>query len=88
MTPLSVWLLAVNIVAFVLMGADKLRAMQGKWRIPEAVLLLSALLGGALGAWMGMLCFHHKTNPPKYTVGVPVILLCQMCLKAWFLLRR
>ena len=55
------YLLAVNILAFVLFGIDKQKARRNLWRIPEKTLLLSALIGGSAGAILGMQFFHHKT---------------------------
>jgi uncharacterized membrane protein YsdA (DUF1294 family) len=68
----------VNAAAFALFGVDKLRAKRGRWRIPEAVLILSAVLGGCVGALGGMLLFRHKIRKPKFTVGIPVILAMQI----------
>ena len=55
------YLLAVNILAFVLFGVDKQKARRNKWRIPEKTLILSAVIGGSVGAILGMRFFHHKT---------------------------
>ena len=75
------YLTAVNVLAFVLYGIDKKKAEKGKYRIPESRLLLIAFLGGSVGAWLGMLIFHHKTKKKKFSVTVPilaclVILIC------------
>lgn len=70
----------INLTAFALFGIDKRRAKKGKWRIPEATLLLSAVLGGGVGALAGMLLFRHKTRKPRFTVGVPVILGMQIAM--------
>ena len=78
------YLLAVNILAFVLFGADKQKARRNAWRIPEKI--LSADIGGSVGAILGMRFFHHKTRKAKFAIGVPVILLVQigaMCLVQW-----
>ena len=83
---LLLYLLLVNAAAFVLMLADKLKAQNGMWRIPERTLMGSALLGGSIGALMGMYLFRHKTRHPKFTVGIPAILIGQLLL-AWFLLK-
>ena len=74
------YLLAVNILAFVLYGIDKEKARRNAWRIPEKTLILSAVIGGSAGAFLGMQFFHHKTRKPKFAVGVPVILLVQIAL--------
>ena len=67
-----------NALAFILMGLDKAFARHHAWRIPEAVLLLSAACFGALGAWLGMGLFRHKTRTPKFTVTVPLLLAAQI----------
>ena len=79
---LGIYLLAVNLAGFVLMGADKRRAKKGKWRVRERTLLLVAALGGSAGALAGMLSFRHKTKHLKFTLGVPAILLAQLALAA------
>ena len=76
---LAVYLLAVNLAAFVLYGADKRRAKQGTWRIPEKTLFLLPLLGGSLG----MRVFHHKTKHWYFRIGLPLILLAQIALAVW-----
>lgn len=49
---LAYYLLAINVVTFIVYGIDKYKAKKAKWRIPEATLLLLAVLGGSIGAWM------------------------------------
>ena len=61
-TPISYYLVAVNIIAFILYGTDKAKAMHHQWRIKEAVLIGIAFAGGAFGAFAGMIVFHHKTR--------------------------
>ena len=79
------YLVVINIVAFILYGIDKNRAKQGDWRIPEATLIAIAAIGGSIGAYAGMRAFHHKTRKPLFRIGVPVIILIQTA--AFFLLR-
>ena len=57
---------------------DKYKAKKAKWRISEATLLLLAILGGSIGAWIGMKIWHHKTMHKKFKYGVPAILLIQI----------
>jgi uncharacterized membrane protein YsdA (DUF1294 family) len=75
---LYIYLFLVNAVAFFLMLADKAKAKKKKWRIPEATLIGSAIIGGSIGALAGMYTFRHKTKHPKFTVGIPVILVLQV----------
>ena len=80
------WILVWSVVAFIAMGADKRKAKQGRWRVPEATLFLFALLGGALGATLGMHVFRHKTKHWYFRWGFPLILLVQAALLIWSIL--
>lgn len=71
-------LTVVNAVAFIVYGIDKYRARNAKWRIPEATLLMLAVVGGSVGAWLGMKAWHHKTRHMKFRYDVQVILLLQI----------
>ena len=86
--PLIVGYLAlVNIWAFALMGFDKRRAKQkGARRIRERTLFLSALLGGGLGAFLGMWVFRHKTKHWYFVTGIPLIALAEAALCIWLCL--
>ena len=72
------YLIIVNAAAFLLMLADKLKAKRGAWRIPEATLLGIAVVGGSIGALIGMYCFRHKTRHLKFALGLPLILVLQI----------
>ena len=85
---LTYYLLAINAVAFIMYGIDKYKAKKAKWRISEATLLLLAVLGGSIGAWMGMKVWHHKTMHKKFKYGIPAILLMQIALMAYLHINR
>lgn len=57
--------IALSTLTFLAWGYDKHRAKARLWRIPERRLLILTLSGGAFGALLGMLIFHHKTRKPK-----------------------
>ncbi|MGN0256124.1 MAG: DUF1294 domain-containing protein [Chordicoccus sp.] len=57
-----------------LYGVDKYKAIRHKWRITEATLIAAAFFGGAPGALLGMLFFHHKTRKWKFRILVPLAL--------------
>lgn len=74
----GLWFMAVNALAFALMGVDKYKAQRGLWRIPEWVLFFFPLLGGTLGAIAGMGFFAHKTKHRRFSAGLPVLLILQL----------
>lgn len=74
------YLMVINIVTFLVYGIDKIKAKQGSWRISEATLLIFAVIGGSIGALLGMQVWHHKTMHKKFKYGLPLILLGQIAL--------
>ena len=82
---LAVYLAAINLATFAVYGADKRHARRGKWRVPEKTLFLLPLLGGSVGALLGMRMFHHKTKHWYFVWGIPAILLAQLALAVWLL---
>lgn len=80
---LSYYLLAINAVTFIVYGIDKYEAKKAMWRISEATLLMLAVLGGSIGAWIAMRVRRHKTMHKKFKYGIPVILLIQIALIAY-----
>ena len=81
------YLLLINAVAFLLMLVDKIKAKKNRWRIPERTLFGSALLGGSVGALLGMYTFRHKTKHLSFTLGMPAILIAQVALAIWIFLK-
>lgn len=79
--------LFINVVGFLVMGIDKKRAIRGAWRISEASLFTTALLGGALGCTLGMHHFRHKTRHWYFRLGMPGIFLLQAALLLWVFAR-
>lgn len=82
------YLFLVNALAFLLMLADKRKAQKKLWRIPEATLMTTAVIGGSIGALAGMYTFRHKTRKPKFYIGIPVILTLQILAAAGLLILR
>ncbi len=81
------YLVAVNVLGLILMGADKRKARLQKWRIPEKTFFLVSILGGSLGTWLGMYLFHHKTKHWYFVLFMPLIFFAHVAL-AVFLLTR
>lgn len=85
MNYLVVYLFIINILAFFVYGIDKWKAKKEKWRISESALLIWAVIGGSIGALLGMYFFRHKTKKNKFKIGVPLILVAQIVLIVCFL---
>ena len=81
------YLLLINLVGFALMGIDKSKAVRRRWRIPEKMLFLTAILGGSIGARIGMSVFHHKTKHKSFTIGIPAIFFLQLALVLYLIMR-
>ena len=90
---ISICLLGINVVTFIAYGIDKWKAKHSKWRIPEATLLGLAVIGGSIGAWLGMKVWHHKTMHKggtcdvdnivggyQFKYGIPLILAAQIAI--------
>lgn len=80
-----IYLVAVNVATFFMYGIDKFKAKHSMWRIPEATLLGLAVIGGSIGAFLGMKVWHHKTMHKKFQLGIPVIIAAQIALVIWII---
>ena len=84
---LILYLITINVVTFLLYGIDKWKAKRARWRIPESVLLGMAAIGGSVGAWLGMRVWHHKTQHTKFRYGVPAMLVAQVAVLVWIVVK-
>ena len=79
------YLLAVNVLTFIVYGVAKWKARRGRWRVPEATLMGLAALGGSVGAWLAMQLFRHKTQKKKFRYGVPALFVLQVAAVLFYL---
>ena len=77
---IAIYLIFINLIGFLSMMIDKKKAEKGSWRIKESTLLIIALLGGSIGSIAGMYTFRHKTQKPRFYVGIPVIIILQILI--------
>ena len=82
------YLVIINVATFLTYGLDKWKAKRSKWRIREAALLMLAVLGGSIGAWLGMKVWHHKTQHKKFKYGIPAIIIVQAIIIWYFFFRK
>jgi hypothetical protein len=81
------YFITVNVLGLVLFGIDKWKAKHDKWRISEATLLSVTVIGGSIGAWVGMKVWHHKTMHKKFKYGIPLVMVLQFALLLFTLYR-
>lgn len=81
---ISIIIVIINIVTFIIYGIDKYKAKKGKWRIPENSLIGLAIIGGSIGAYLGMRVWHHKTMHLKFKYGIPLIIVIQLVIVYMF----
>ncbi|PZE22782.1 DUF1294 domain-containing protein [Paenibacillus xerothermodurans] len=81
------YILIINLIGFVIMGADKSRSKRRSRRVPERRLFLIAFAGGAAGVWLGMQFWRHKTKHESFFVGIPFVFIlnvvCVYLLLQW-----
>lgn len=80
-----IYLVVINIIAFLAMGIDKWKAKRDAWRIPEQTLLSLVVLGGGIGGIAGMYTFRHKTKKPRFYIGFPLILIIEIAVAIYFI---
>lgn len=68
-----IYLICMMILGWLSMGLDKKKAINKSWRVPEKILFLIAVLGGAFGSWTGMYSFRHKTKHWYFVIGMPAL---------------
>lgn len=79
------YLAIINVMTFFVYGIDKWKAKHSRWRVSETTLLFLAVIGGSIGAWMGMRVWHHKTLHKKFRYGVPAIIVIQLAIIVYYL---
>ncbi len=77
---LLIYIAVMSLIAFAAFGLDKYKAKANRWRIRERTLFLLAILGGGIGAFLGMRVFRHKTQHRQFVIGIPAIMIVQLVL--------
>ena len=76
----TAYFVLINIAAFLMYFADKRKAVNHKWRIPEATLILFGFMGGSFGAFAAMQIFRHKTKHAKFVILIPLFMLLHLAV--------
>ena len=83
-----VWIAVMSALAVVLTVYDKYASgYRRRHRVPEAVLFLSAILGGSVLMYLTMLMIRHKTRHMSFMLGIPAVILVQYSA-IWYLVNH
>lgn len=82
-----IYLIIINLLAFLIYAMDKLFAKFKMWRVPEILLLFLVLIGGSVGAYFAMQLCRHKTLHLKFKYGVPFIFVFQLCCGVYAIMK-
>ncbi len=75
------YLVVFSLVAFAMYGKDKKMSKGGtEVRIKEKTLLFLAVFGGGVGAMLGRIFFHHKTNKIYFSITIILSVIMQVAL--------
>ncbi len=70
----------INILALFAVFLDKERSKkEGLGRVSEGLLFFLAAFFGSLGVFCGMFAFRHKTRKWYFLIGIPFLLLQNLC---------
>lgn len=78
------YLIAINIFGFLITGIDKYKAKKDIGELQKKHYLQLHYFGGGIGTVAGMYLFRHKTKKMKFTIGLPTILITEICLVIYF----
>lgn len=73
-----IYSVSIKFFTFLAFAIDKRKSRRNEWRISESTLLFLSLIGGALGAFIAMKLYRHKTQKSKFTIGIPVLLILNL----------
>jgi uncharacterized membrane protein YsdA (DUF1294 family) len=77
---LIAYTIIINIISFSVCFLDKKKAEKNRQRISEKMLFFLSIIGGAVGMYLAMQIFRHKTQHLKFTIGIPAIIVIQCIL--------
>ncbi|MBE5805225.1 MAG: DUF1294 domain-containing protein [Clostridiales bacterium] len=82
-----IYILTINVIAFLAMGLDKWKAKRNAWRIPEQTLISLVLLGGGIGGIVGMYLFRHKTKKARFYIGFPALFIVEVIIFIYIIIK-
>lgn len=80
---ITYYLFLLSLITFFTYGMDKLLAKKKMFRISEKILITLSIMGGFIGAILGMKIFKHKTKKIKFKIIniISIIIWCIILIK-------
>ncbi len=77
---LVLYLVVLNLLCFVLMALDRVRAREHVFRTPQSVFLVLSLMGGSIGNFLGLLFFRLRARSLtlNFLLGIVLIPILQL----------
>lgn len=82
-----IYLAIISVTAAIMTVSDKSRAQKHKRRIAEKTLFGTAVLGGSAAMYLTMLAVRHKTKHKRFMIGLPLIMIVQVIVIAFVIIR-
>ena len=82
-----IYFIGINLITFIVFGIDKRKAVKHRCRIPEKNLFGLAIVGGSVGALLGMYVWRHKTRVWYFIVSIPTILVLQIAVMVYLVIK-
>lgn len=82
-----IYLAIISLIAVIMTVSDKSRAQKHKRRIAEKTLFGTAVLGGSAAMYLTMLAIRHKTKHKRFMIGLPLIMIVQVIVIAFVIIR-
>lgn len=79
------YLLAINVLTFIVMLIDKLQASNRSRRVRERTLFMLTFLGGSPAMLFSMYTIRHKSRKPSFQLIVWLIFLLQLATVIYLL---
>lgn len=84
---LIIYFICISLVAIVVTVYDKLSAIRNRWRISERTLFAISALGGSVAMLITMLLIRHKTRKASFMVTVPLIIVLQIAVVVFVMVK-
>ena len=85
---LMYYLIIINSITFIAFGLDKLYAIKNKTRIRIITLLGFSFIGGAVGGYLGMEIFNHKTRKDYFYIGLPTMIVMHIIVLTYLIFMK